>query len=78
MKYYFHLQTFCKGTLQITRKQNKIEYLYKLQDILLDGTNCKRDLGVWTTGNLTWSSCMDECQRVAGQRFIETANISSK
>ena len=78
MKYYFHMWTFCKRILQITRKQNKLEYLYKLQDILLDGTNCERDLGVWTTGNLTWSSCMDECQRVAGQRFIETANISCK
>ena len=59
MKYYFLMWTctwnFCKGILHITRKQNKIEYPYKLQGILLDGTHCERDLGVWTTGNLTSS-----------------------
>ena len=59
MKYYFLMWTFmwnfCKGILHITRKQNKIEYPYKLQNILLDGGNCERVLGVWTTGSLTWS-----------------------
>ena len=59
MKYYFLMWTFmwnfCKGILHITRKQNKIEYPYKLQNILLDGANCEHVLGVWTTGSLTWS-----------------------
>ena len=42
----------CK-TLRISRKRNKIDHTYKLQDFSLKTTDCERDLGVWTT--LTWS-----------------------
>jgi hypothetical protein len=34
----------CK-TLQITRKRNKIDHTYKLQDSALQTTDCERDLG---------------------------------
>ncbi|CAB3993693.1 Hypothetical predicted protein [Paramuricea clavata] len=44
----------CK-TLRITRKRNKIDHTYKLQDSALKTTDCERDLGVWTSSTLTWS-----------------------
>ena len=44
----------CK-TLRITKKCNKIDHTYKLQDSDLKTTDCKRDLGVWTSSTLTWS-----------------------
>ncbi len=44
----------CK-TLRITRKRNKINHNYKLQDSALKITDYERDLGVWTSSTLTWS-----------------------
>jgi hypothetical protein len=44
----------CK-TLRITRKRNKINHTYKLQDSALKTTDYERDLGVWTSSTLTWS-----------------------
>ena len=41
--------------LTITRKHHKIEYPYKLRDAVLESTIHERDLGVWTSTNLTWS-----------------------
>ncbi|CAB4038149.1 Hypothetical predicted protein, partial [Paramuricea clavata] len=44
----------CK-TLRITRKRNKIDHTFKLQDSALETKDCERDLGVWTSSTLTWS-----------------------
>ena len=44
----------CK-TFRITRKRNKIDHTYKLQDSALKTTDCERDPGVWTSSTLTWS-----------------------
>ena len=44
----------CKA-LHITRKHNKINHTYKLQDATLKTTDCERDLGVWASSTLTWS-----------------------
>ncbi len=50
--------TKCK-VLQVTRKQNKIIYPYKLHDTILESTDCERDLGVLTSSNLTWRKHVD-------------------
>ena len=50
----------CK-LLRITRKYIKVEYHYKLKDKVLVNTNYERDLGVWTSPNLTWTKHI-ECQ----------------
>jgi hypothetical protein len=50
----------CK-VLRVTRKHQKIEYPYKLHDAVLESTVYERDLGVWTSSNLTW------CKHVEGQ-----------
>ena len=42
-------------TLRITRKRNKINHTYKLQDSALKTTDYESDLGVWTSSTLTWS-----------------------
>ena len=44
----------CKS-LQVTRKNKKIDFPYHLRDTILDKTDCELDLGVWTTYDLTWS-----------------------
>ena len=49
----------CK-VLRITRKHQKIEYPYKLHDAVLESTVYERDLGVWTSSNLTWSKHVEE------------------
>ena len=41
--------------LQVTRKYNKIDFSYQLQDTTLEKTDCELDLGVWTNYDLTWS-----------------------
>ena len=51
----------CK-VMRITRKHHKIEYPYKLHDAVLESTVDERDLGVWTSSNLTWSKHIeDQC-----------------
>ena len=49
----------CK-VLRITRKHQKIEYPYKLHDVVLESTVHERDLGVWTSSNLTWTKHFEE------------------
>ena len=46
--------------LRITRKHQKIEYPYKLHDVVLESTAHERDLGVWTSSNLTWTKHVEE------------------
>ncbi len=48
----------CK-VLRVTRKHNKIIYPYKLNETILTSTECKRDLGVLTSSDLTWSKHID-------------------
>ena len=50
-----HLNTPKCKTLQVTRKYNKIDFPYQLQDTTLEKTDCELDLGVWTNYDLTWS-----------------------
>ena len=50
-----HLNTSKCKTLQVTRKYNKIDFPYQLQDTTLEKTDCELDLGVWTNYDLTWS-----------------------
>ena len=51
----------CK-VMRITRKHHKIEYPYKLHNAVLESTVHERDLGVWTSSNLTWSKHIeDQC-----------------
>jgi hypothetical protein len=50
-----HLNTSKCKTLQVTRKYNKIDFPYQLQDTILEKTDCELDLGVWTNYDLTWS-----------------------
>ena len=57
----------CK-TLHITRKHNKINHTYKLQDTTLKTTDCERDLGVWTSSTLTWSKqVLHQCAQASKQ-----------
>ena len=49
----------CK-VLRITRKHQKIEYPYKLHDVVLESTAHEHDLGVWTSSNLTWTKHVEE------------------
>ena len=50
--------TKCK-VLRVTRKHNKITYPYKLNDTILECTDCERGLGVLTSSTLTWSKQVD-------------------
>ena len=53
-----HLNTLKCKALQVTRKYNKIDFPYQLQDTVrttLEKTDCELDLGVWTNYDLTWS-----------------------
>ena len=50
--------TKCK-VLRVTRRHNKITYPYKLNDTILECTDCERDLGVLTSSTLTWSKQVD-------------------
>ena len=59
----------CK-ILRITRKQKKIEYPYKLHNTALECTELvERDLGVWTSSNLTWSKHV-ECQCTQANKML--------
>ena len=72
--------TKCK-VLRVTRKQNKIIYLYKLHDTILESTDCECDLGVLTSSNLTWTKHVDlQCTiatRMLGYVRRSTLNIQS-
>ena len=46
--------------MRITRKHQKTEYPYKLHDVVLESTAHERDLGVWTSSNLTWTKHVEE------------------
>ena len=45
--------------LRVTRKHNKIIYPYKLNEVIIESTDCERDLGVLTSSTLTWSKQVD-------------------
>ncbi|CAB4007093.1 Hypothetical predicted protein [Paramuricea clavata] len=49
----------CK-VMRITRKHHKTEYPYKLHDAVLESAVHERDLGVWTSSNLTWSNVLKQ------------------
>ena len=66
----------CK-ILRITRKQKKIEYPYKLHNNVLESTEFERDLGVWTTSNLTWSKHV-ECQCTQASKMIRRSTLDIK
>ena len=74
----------CKS-MQITRKHHPIEFTYKLQcangEAVIERTEQERDLGVWTTSNLSWSRQVSE-QCVRGNKMLgyikrSTHNIKS-
>ena len=74
----------CKS-MQITRKHHPIEFTYKLQcangEAVIERTEQERDLGVWTTSNLSWSKHVSE-QCVRGKKMLgyikrSTHNIKS-
>ena len=69
----------CK-TLHITRKHNKINHTYKLQDTTLKTTDCKRDLGVWTSSTLTWSKqVLHQCAQASKSLgYIRRSTIKIK
>ena len=48
----------CK-VLRITQRHNKLTYPYKLNNTILESTDCERDLGVLTSSTLTWSQQVD-------------------
>ena len=50
--------TKCK-VLRVTRRHNKLTYPYKLNNTILESTDCERDLGVLTSSTLTWSQQVD-------------------
>ena len=50
--------TKCK-VLRVTRKHNRITYPYKLNDTILEYTDCEWDLGVLTSATLSWSKQVD-------------------
>ena len=66
--------TKCK-VLRVTRKHNKITYPYKLNDTILECTDCERDLGVLTSSTLTWSKQVDH---VPVQQSHQNARICPK
>ena len=65
----------CK-VLRITRKHQKIEYPYKLHDVVLESTAHERDLGVWTSSNLTWTKHVEE-QCIQSTKMLGYIRIST-
>ena len=71
--------------MQITRKHHPIEFTYKLLcangEAAIERTEQERDLGVWTTSNLSWPKQVSE-QCVRGNKMLgyikrSTHNIKS-
>lgn len=52
-------KTKCKSQ-RITRKSKQINFIYKLNDINLEQTDCERDLGVSVEKNLLWNRQVSE------------------
>ena len=50
--------TKCK-VLRVTRRHNKLTYPYKLNNTILESTDCEWDLGILTSSTLTWSQQVD-------------------
>ena len=73
--------TKCK-VLRVTRKHNKITYPYKLNDTILECTDCERDLGVLTSSTLTWSKQVNhlcnKATKMLGYVRRSTLNIKDK
>ena len=54
------------NVLRVTRKHNQIVYLYKLNDTLLESSDCERDLGILTSTDLSWSKHVDyQCAKAS-------------
>ncbi|CAB3994357.1 Hypothetical predicted protein [Paramuricea clavata] len=66
-----HLNTSKCKTLQVTRKHNKIDFPYQLQDTILEKTDCELDLGVWTNYDLTLSKQFTQQSNKANKMLRE-------
>ena len=54
------------NVLRVTRKHNQIVYPYKLNDTLLESSDCERDLGILTSTDLSWSKHVDyQCAKAS-------------
>ena len=71
--------TKCK-VLRVTRRDNKLTYPYKLNNTILESTDCERDLGVLTSSTLTWSQQVDylcnKATKMLGYVRRSTLNIN--
>ena len=69
----------CK-VLRITQRHNKLTYPYKLNNTILESTDCERDLGVLTSSTLTWSQQVDylcnKATKMLGYVRRSTLNIN--
>ena len=69
----------CK-VLRITQRHNKLTYPYKLNNTILESTDCERDLGVLTSSTLTWSQQVDylynKATKMLGYVQRSTLNIN--
>ena len=69
----------CK-VLRITQRHNKLTYPYKLNNTILESTDCERDLGVLTSSTLTWSQQVDylcnKATKILGYVRRSTLNIN--
>ena len=69
----------CK-VLRITRRHNKLTYPHKLNNTILESTDCERDLGVLTSSTLTWSQQVDylcnKATKMLGYVRRSTLNIN--
>ena len=72
--------TKCKVLLRVTRRHNKLTYPYKLNNTILESTDCERDLGVLTSSTLTWSQQVDylcnKATKMLGYVRRSTLNIN--
>ena len=57
------------STWNLTRKQKKVDYPCKLYNTVLESIDSERDLGVWTSSNLTWTKHV-ECQCAQANKML--------
>ena len=71
--------TKCK-VLRVTRRHNKLTYPYKLNNTILESTDCEWDLGILTSSTLTWSQQVDylcnKATKMLGYVRRSTLNIN--
>ena len=70
--------TKCKVS-RVTRQHNKITYPYKLNEAIIESTDCERDLGGFTSSTVTWSKQVDhlcnKATKILGYVRRSTLNI---